>query len=323
MSSGMEQAILDFPTQFGYEPELVNAEKLGGHTKFVLLGMGGSHLQADVVRRAHPEIDLVEWNDYGLPPLSDIKERLIIASSYSGNTEEVVSGLMEALERQLSVAILTTGGTLIQVAKEHDLPHVLLPATGIQPRSALGFAVRGLLELLGLHDDLESTKALQERLDSESLRGVGESLAGTYKDMVPVIYTSRRNRVIAYNWKIKCNETGKIPAFYNVLPELNHNELAGMDVIENTKHLSDRLVFFFISDSEDHERVQLRMRVTMQLYKDRGLAVEELSLSGEGVYERMFNSLLVADWFAYTTAVQYGAEPEQVPIIEEFKKTIS
>lgn len=319
----MEQTLAEFSKQFLYEPGIANSDTFGTYTKYVLLGMGGSHLAADIIKRVHPEIDLVVWSHYGLPPLADIQDRLVIVSSYSGNTEEVLDGLHVAKERGIPVVIITTGGALKDHAIEKRLPHVLLPATGIQPRNALGYALRGLFKIFDLEDDLVATVDLEKRLVDDTLKIQGEELGRVFVDRIPVFYASQVNRTVAYNWKIKINETAKIPAFYNIIPELNHNELSGMDRVDSTKTLSEKFAFFFITDTRDHERVQLRMRATKELYNDRGLTTHEIPLDGDAWYERILRSLIRADWFALTLAKHYGVDPDTVPIIEEFKKMIS
>ena len=323
MPQTLEQTLNEFSRQFEYEPGIANADTLGEYKKYVLLGMGGSHLAGDILLRMHPDIDMVVWSDYGLPPIADLSERLVIVSSYSGNTEEVLDGLRVAGEQGIPTAIITTGGALKDIAQQKRLPYVELPATGIQPRNALGYTLVGLLKVLRLEEDLAHISTLKATLTDGALKTDGQELAIRAVGRVPVFYTSRANKTLAYNWKIKCNETTKIPAFYNIFPELNHNELAGMDVIEKTKELSKQYMFFFITDTYDHERVQLRMRVTKELYAERGLITHEMSLDGETAYERIFRSIVRADWFSFTLARHYETDPNTVPIIEQFKQLIS
>jgi glucose/mannose-6-phosphate isomerase len=323
MSEGMEKAIVAFAEQFTYEPEIVNADKLGDYSKYVLVGMGGSHLQGDIVKNVHPDLDLVIWKDYGLPPLSDLSERLVILSSYSGNTEEVLDALSIAGESGIPTAVITTGGKLLEVAEEIGIPYVKIPETGIQPRVAIGYTTRALLLLLSLSEDLVLTKGLSSSLDVMSIREEGGALAEHVFGTIPVIYSSRKNETLAYNWKIKANESAKIPAFYNIFPELNHNELAGMDVVDSTRSLYKQLSVIFLMDESDHERVQLRMRVTKELYSDRGILTTEIPVLGLNTYEKIFRNLILADWFSIHMAKKYGTEPEAVPIIEELKRMIA
>ena len=110
-----------------------------------------------------------------------------------------------------------------------------------------------------------------------------------------------------------------IAIFYNVFPELNHNEINGFDI----KELCNKFYFLILRDIKDNPKVLKRMVVTEKLYKDRGLPVETFELQEKDIWHKIFSSLLLADWVSYYTAVQYGLEPEQVPMVEEFKKLIS
>jgi glucose/mannose-6-phosphate isomerase len=134
-----------------------------------------------------------------------------------------------------------------------------------------------------------------------------------------VIYASNRNYSIAYNWKIKFNETGKIPAFCNVFPELNHNEMTGFDIRDK---LSENFHFIFLHDSADYERIQKRMYVTAEQLKERGFSVEHIDVQGISPLSKIFSSLVFADWASLYVAKQYGREPEDVPMIEELKKRL-
>lgn len=321
----MSDAIRYFAKQFAYVPQVENAKKLKKNYKNIIVtGMGGSRLPALIFSAWKPELPLTVWNDYGLPNIltSERAKTLVIVSSYSGNTEETLDGLGQALKKKLPVAVIAVGGKLLEIAKKKQLPYVALPNTGIQPRSALGFSLRGLLALVGDKNGLKETARLEKTLQPEAHEEAGKKLAQTLKNRVPVIYASRANMVIAYNWKIKLNETGKIPAFYNVLPELNHNEMTGLDVQPKSKHLSEKFSFLIIQDSKDHPQIQKRMDVIKKLYEDRGLPVHVLSLEGKTFLEKTFNSLLLADWTAVAVAESYCLESEQVPMVEEFKKMI-
>ncbi len=321
----MDKAIKDFPKQFEWVPEIVNEEKMKAFGQVVVGGMGGSHLSADLLTALEVEIPLTIHRNYGLPFYTEAQrnETLYIASSYSGNTEETVDFAHTAFEKGLNLAILAVGGKLIEFAKKNKIPHIVLPDTGIQPRSALGFSLLALVTLLGNKKLLAELNTLAKKLDSEALYEKGKALAEKLSGFTPVIYASEKNASIAYNWKIKMNETGKIPAFFNVFPELNHNEMTGYDRKGKTKDLSEKFCFVFLSDDADHSQNRKRFEVTKRLYEDRGLIVHVLPLTGTTRSEKIFGSLLLADWVAYNTALSYGVEPEQVPMVEEFKKLIA
>ncbi len=321
----MKEAIKNFNQQFEYEPEIENARQSRHFNKFIVVGMGGSRLAADLLKVWNPYLDVVIHKDYGLPALSDqdLKERFVILSSYSGNTEEVIDAFNKAIEKKLACAVVSIGGKLIELAKKHNQPYIKLPDTGIQARLALGFSFRALLKLMGEDKALQETRKLAQSLKPADFEKVGLALAKRLQGFTPVIYSSLQNLPIACNWKINFNETGGIPAFYNAFPELNHNEMAGFDAKLETKNLSAHFCFILLQDASDHSRIKKRMEVFKQLYGKRNFTIESVKLDGKDVFYKIFSSLVLAGWTAYYIAQARGIETDQVPVVEEFKKLIA
>lgn len=320
----MRQAILDFPRQFEYRPVIVREECLHRHNQVILAGMGGSHLATDVLLAMDPMLPIRVHSNYGLPAwLSEEaqKETLFVASSYSGNTEETLDAYYAARAAGMSVAAVSVGGKLQTLAEEDGVPFIQLPNTGIQPRSALGFGCMAVLAFLGDEKKMETLSALS-RLDVASFEEKGQQIADAMIGLVPVVAASTENAALAQNWKIKINETGKTPAFSNVFPELNHNEMTGFDTRDTQRPPSSGFGFVFLRDPSDHPRVARRMDVTAELYRSRGFTVVDVELSGATREERLVSGLLLADWTALSLAERYGLESEQVPMVEELKKRI-
>ena len=317
--------IKNYPKQFEYEPAIENVGKLKKSKKFIVCGMGGSHLAANIIKAWHPELDIIVWSNYGLPPLSDaeLKERLIIVSSYSGGTEEAIDAFNTAKTKKLNFAAIASHGKLIALAEKNKVPYVRMPDLHQQPRMATGLSLMAMLTLIGERLLLGEAKALAIQLHPSREEHRGKDLAKRLHDGVPIIYASARNAAIAQNWKIKFNETGKIPAFFNVAPELNHNEMTGFDAKTKTLPLSRHFHFVFLKDGADDPRIIKRMSAMEKLFKDRGFKVEVIFLQGQNEIHKIFNALILADWTAYHTAKLYGVDPEQVPMVEEFKKRIS
>lgn len=320
----MLEAIKNFPKQFSYNPKIENSKYYKKSKKFIILGMGGSHLAADLLQISNPELNLIIHKDYDLPILSkkELKNSLIIASSYSGNTEEVISGVKKAIKEKLNLFIISTGGKLLKIAKNNNIPYIQIPDTGIQPRSALGFNIRALSKAMKLNNILKETKLLSKKLNSNTYKLKGNNLAKKLKNYIPIIYSSTKNINIAYNWKIKFNENTKIPAFCNAIPELNHNEMNGFDYINSNKKLSNKFCFIFLNDKKDHKKNIKRMNILSKLYRNRKFNVINIDLSGKNITEKIFSNLLLADWTSYFLALEYKVDPEQVPMVEEFKKLI-
>lgn len=320
----MEQSILNFNKQFDYEPEIINAEKIGDFDHVILCGMGGSHLPADLIKTIKPGVEIYVHKDYDLPPYDKdfLKSGLLIASSYSGNTEEVISFYEKAQENEYKVAVISTGGKLIEMAQADEMPYVEIPDTGIQPRLALGYSMIALLEIMGDQEMIEELRLLNDLLNPESLRLKGEKIAKDINGKVRVVYSSNPNMHIAYNWKIKLNETGKAPAYYNFFPELNHNEMQGFDFEGDTEHFKDKFHVIFLHDKNDNIRIQERMKITEEIYKEKGIDTTNLELEGKTRAERVFNALILADWISFYLAEMHGIDPESVPMIEDFKKRL-
>lgn len=316
--------IKNYAKQFEYEPKVENAAKLKKATKFIVCGMGGSHLAADILRAWHPEQDIIIWSNYGLPPLheKELKERLIILSSYSGGTEETIDAFNTAKSKRLNVAAVAARGKLINLAEKNKVPYVEMPDLHQQPRMATGLSLLAMAALMDERSWVAEAKTLATSLHPARENHRGKDLARRLHGTVPIIYASARNSAIAHNWKIKFNETGKIPAFYNVVPELNHNEMTGFDVKSRTLALSKHFHFVFLKDGGDDRRIIKRMSVLEKLYHDRGFKVEIILLQGKNELQKIFNALTLADWTAYHTAQLYGVDPQEVPMVEEFKKLI-
>ena len=324
----INEDIKTYAKQFEYEPNIENAAKLASglkkHKKFIVCGMGGSHLAADILKSWHPELDIIIWSNYGLPllPEKELKERLIVLSSYSGGTEETIDAFTMAKAKRLDMAVIASHGRLIALAQKNNVPYVQLPDYHQQPRMATGLSLMAMLAVMGEKTWMQEAKqlAIQLHPTREELRG--KDLAKRLHGSIPVIYASARNAAIAYNWKIKFNETGKVPAFQNVVPELNHNEMTSFDTKTKTLPLSRHFHFIFLKDGADDPRIIKRMSVLEKLMKDRGFKVEVIFLQGKSEIHKIFGALILADWTAYHTAKLYTVDPEEVPMVEEFKKLI-
>jgi glucose/mannose-6-phosphate isomerase len=318
----MYEIIKNFNKQFEYQPQIEGSLSLDGVRNFIAVGMGGSHLAADILNSYDPSFNILVHKNYGLPSLPEetLKQSLIVLNSYSGNTEEVIDSFYLVLEKKLKMVSITCNGKLLELSKEHNIPFVKLPEPKVQPRLALGFHTKALLKILNKEKELKEISELVYLLQPEEFEEQGRDLAQKIKNKIPIIYASEKNQAIAYIWKIKFNETSKIPAFYNVFPELNHNEMTSFDVKETTRNLSQNFIFLILFDEEDHPKIQKRMKILKKLYEERNLKVEISKLEGQNRFHKIFSSLILADWTSYYLAKEYGVEPEEVPMVEEFKK---
>lgn len=318
--SNFRKLILDFPRQFSVGMKAAKNIFLKRPKKIFIAGMGGSVLSGEILKiyfeNAKIKFPLFLHRDYQLPYLAEKKD-LIIAISYSGNTEETISAFNEALKKKLKLVAITSGGKLSDLCQKNKIPLVLLPS-GIPPRLSLGYQFSALLKIMiNLEiapDCSDQILNLEKKLKPRVLENQGKILAKKLINKIPLIYSSWRNFALSYIWKIKFNENSKTPAFANFFPELNHNEMVGFE--KNLK----KFYFLILKDQNDHPRIKKRMDLTSEILKAKGLEGEILEIKGENFFEKIFSNLILADWVSYYLAIHYGIDPTPVKIVEEFKK---
>ncbi len=323
-----DQTLKNFPKQFEWQPQIENTDKdkLVLKERFIVLGMGGSHLAADVIKTWAPCAErLTVHSDYGLPAIlaSDLKQSLIITVSHSGNTEEIINGFNMAQDKGLSVAAVSYGGKLIELAQKKSLPYIIIPDSKIQPRLALGYHFRAILRLMGEEKILSETNELANILKPAEFEDKGRELAEKIKGRIPIIYSSAKKSALAQIWKVKLNETAKTPAFSNALPEANHNEMIGFVGSPLSDELKEKFFFIFLEDDYDQSQNQKRLAATANLYQNNGFGVEKIKLVGLNHWHKVFSNLMLADWVSYHLAELNKVDPEQVVLVEEFKKKLA
>lgn len=300
----------------------------------VVTGMGGSALAALIVKALLVKelsipFDIVRG--YDLPGYVN-KNTLVIASSYSGNTEETLSALDQAEKKGAQVGILASGGKLIDIASNFDIAHVPLPA-GAQPRMAMIYNLRGLLALLetfGVTDSkwLDELESLSDWLKEETLKWTPDvpteqnyakqlALEGIGKS--PIFYGSPLTAPLAYKWKISWNETAKNIAFWNEFPEFNHNEFMGW-----VSHPVEKpFAVFDFKSSFDKPRVLQRFELTDRLLSGKRPHAYTIELNGDSLFAQLVWGSILADFTSAYAAVLNNVDPTPVVLIEKLKKELA
>lgn len=306
----------DLLAQLTYEPDL-RRPRLGVGDTLVVGGMGGSALAAEALRFLAPGRRILIHRDYGVPWEAPV-DALHVAISYSGTTEETLSFANEAMRRGSPVAVVASGGALVDFAEREQLPYALVPS-GRVPRNAFMYLVRALLALTGMDEQNRVLASLA--LNEEALTHAGEEEAHFLLPGVPLFYTSNRNRLIGQMAKLIMNESARMPAFANLFPELNHNEMQSLDtdMPEGLEHLF-RIVL--ISDTQDDPRIQRRMSTFASLMEERGRTLETL-LIGDQSREETLATL----WIRFILAGRHlaatrGIDPDTQPLVDAFKKRL-
>lgn len=316
----MKEILRTYNSQFEYVPEITNEHIINKHAKqIVLCGMGGSHLPAGILKTIDPGVDIYVHRDYDLPPFSKIflEQSTLVAMSYSGNTEEVISFYKKAKQLyDLPVVCIAKGGMLIELAKQNNDPYIILPQSDFVPRTALGYSTIALASLF--KDKTLYNQITQLVLDVVSIESNSVSIFEKIKNTTPVLYASNQNLHIAYNWKIKMNETAKQIAFYNVFPEANHNELEAYDFFDQTSQITPVI----LRDNQDDIRIQKRFDVFIQILIEKNIRHIVIDISNQNLPAKVFGALVLGDFVTSQLAQSKDVPISEVPLIEDFKKRI-
>ena len=308
----------------------------GGIESIVVLGMGGSGVSGDVTQcvvEPRLPVPIRTIKSYGPLPEWIGRNTLVFAASYSGSTEETVAALEEAHDRGARIVTVSSGGPLRELAESYGLAHSQIPA-GLQPRASLGYLT---LPILAALTTMELVPDLQDDVDEaiEILQGIAErchrkrpheenpakDLASKIVGRVPVVYGGHGlGAVAAYRFKCDLNEYGKSPAFWNELPELDHNEIVGWNQLDDLTR--ERFVVIMLRDSEDHPRVSLRFDITRRLIGSKVAEVVELGGEGMSPLARVLSLVMPTQLAAIYVGLAYGVDPGPVVVIQSLKKEL-
>jgi glucose/mannose-6-phosphate isomerase len=305
---------------------------VGTHSEVLFAGMGGSGIAGDyaAAMAAANSTRVVVHKGYGPLPSWAIRVRpLVVAASYSGNTEETLDFALSAHEHGLPVAAVTTGGRLAEMGMQRSWPVVEVPV-GLQPRAALGYMLGAVVKLLeSAHSIDDQRLALIEAADLADASFAedaprwkeAESIADGLAGRIPIIYGGGpMTSVTAQRWKTQINENAKIPAWWSVLPELDHNEITGWETMPETT--SQHLGVVALTDRGDHPRIKDRLAHTANLTEHAVPWVAEVASSGTSPLARLVSLTAVGDLVSWMLAKAAGVDPAPVPTIERLKKLL-
>lgn len=336
----MYDAVRDFPQQWregrrraiGTDLSAVPRE---GYHQVVIAGMGGSAIGGELLRTLALDTATVPISisrSYRLPAWVG-RETVVIVSSYSGNTEETLSAMDQAIKAECFVICLTTGGGVLDKAREHGLPYIQMPATGLQPRAALGYSLSALLtvaeRMLLIPPDterwVETQALLQEQSEQYNDPAAGGNkafqLAQALEDKLPCVYSSDGLlEGVNLRWRNQIQENSKTFAVGNVFPEMNHNEIMGW---ERHSAILSQLGVVVLRDKEDHPRVQRRIDVTRNLLAERAGFWTEVRSHGTSKLARLMSVLYFGDWVSLYLALLLEVDPTPIPLINKLKDALA
>ena len=298
----------------------------------VVAGMGGSAIGGALARAAlgdHASRPIFVTRAYGIPTWTP-PDTMVMCASYSGETEETLACYESAGALGAKRTVVTTGGSLAEMARADGVPVIPLPA-GFQPRAAVAYMLVASLEVAALcgvgprlTPEIDVAAGHVEQLVAEwgpdapedSLaKEVARGLFGT----TPVIAGAGLTNPIAYRWKTQINENAKQPAFSHELPELDHNEIVGWEGANDVGRFSA----VFLDDSDAHPRVKQRMELTEQLIAGNAAASFRIETRGQTAIDRVISLVLLGDLVSIYLAALRGVDPGPVKLIDELKEALA
>lgn len=293
-------------------------------------GIGGSLLQALAVDVA-AKVPVSVVRGYTLPAWVGPRT-LAIASSNSGNTEEVVAATEAAVATGARCVVITTGGRLRELARERTLPALTFSWDG-EPRSALGWSFATLLAICGalsllpdLSSDLDAGVAAMRVLLESTGRDVpaasnsAKQLAARLAGKLPVFIGAQSLAPVAYRWRTQFNENAKSWAVADELPEMNHNAPLGYGA---PPALLPLVRVVILRHAAVHPRIALRIDATMQQLADAGVAAEVLDVPGPSVLAQMLWAVQLGDLTSYYAGLLNGVHPSPMGALDWLKRYLS
>ena len=338
VKSNFVNYLIQFPEQIStildnFNPKKVKIDK-EKISNVICVGMGGSAIAGDVIKDSlfeRVKLPISVLRGYESPNYCD-ENSLVIACSYSGNTEETLSAIKEAKEKNAQVVVITSGGEIEKLAKENKWSLLKIPGK-LPPRQAFGylfFSILMLLSLLEIVDvdekEIKSIIKLSKKIvrwnydESTSDRILSKELARKIRNKIPIVYApTPQYSSVAMRWKTQFQENSKSMAFYNTIPEMNHNEIVGWEMEDSALN---NFIVIFLQCEDMPERIAMRIELTKNIIKAKGISIAEIYAEGKTILEKAISLIQLGDWISYYLAIFYNKDPESILNINYLKSEL-
>jgi glucose/mannose-6-phosphate isomerase len=291
----------------------------------ICLGMGGSGASGRFLKSladAEGGLPFVVWSDYGLPSWWG-PDWLVLATSYSGDTEETLDGVREALESGGTIIGVSSGGQLAEILENSDDCALLSVPGGQAPRSAFGHIfgtqlaacwAMGLLpslseaEMSGMHKRLRIVSSGADLVGGD---GMSETMARSMQGREIGIVSPAELGPAGYRFACQINENSDGFANPSSVPEMNHNEI----VAWSSEGTSRALIV--LTSEGMHPRTQAR--VGWMLNNIESEVVWRIECEGESLLERLLYAAHITDWISIALALVNGVNPSEMAAIDSLK----
>jgi len=335
---GSIEALADQVRHAWHETQQISLTKIKNPQNVIVAGMGGSALGASVVKHLFKDeltVPFVINNDYDLPAFVD-NQTLVILSSYSGNTEEVLECAKQAKAKKAMIVVICSGGKLADLAKQNNYPTYLIKAKynpSNQPRMAIGYAITGLigilakLKLLNINnkqiDEVTQTILITSDLcavEVEAENNPAKSLTIALVDRKPNLVAAEFLTGATHVASNQFNENAKTFANYYQIPEMNHHLLESLEFPKSNQADS---IFIFFDSALYHPQNKTRVKLTQEAVEKQGCVALSVVIHADNKLCQVFELITLASYTNYYLAILNGINPSLIPIVDWFKEKLA
>ena len=329
----MIEHVLDLGNQLKKELETSTEFVIDSYKDLLIVGMGGSGVSGDVLKLVMNEttsINVEVRKAYGIPEVTADRKPKCLFISYSGNTEETVEAVNDAIKYNLDWSVISSGGILLDSALKHNKPYVKVPS-GLQPRAAFGLMTKAVMHFVSSD---ESRKYLElcnqagdyinEIIANQSENKLLEHALTISKEIntkSSVIYGGTPlTYLVAQRWKTQINENAKSKAFVGYMPEIHHNEILSWEA--NKKDSKNNYQLLFLRSPDENTQVKKRFQLTKEIIGDKVNISEIDNISSENIISNLFHLTLLGDLVSVYMAENLNIDPYNINSIEQLKKLL-
>ncbi len=291
----------------------------------IVTGLGGSGIGGSILSeliQSECPVPIIINKDYFLPEFVN-SNTLVIISSYSGNTEETLSAMKQAITKNAQIVCVTSGGEVQAIAKKHNFDTIIIPG-GNPPRSCIGYSLVQLFKIVQFNglvktDLLKQVQSSINLLDKEkeSIKSEASHIANKLLHKIPIIYSLGSCEGTAVRFRQQINENSKMLCWHHTLPEMNHNELVGWT------EKNDNLAVVTFRTSFDYERTIKRYELCKDLFTKYSNSVTDITAKGASKTEQFFYLINIGDWISCYLADLKNIDPIEVNVITHLKNELA
>ena len=329
----MIEHVLDLGNQLKKELETSSDFVIDSYNDLLIVGMGGSGVAGDVLKLVLNEtsqINVEVRKAYGIPEVVADRRPKCLFISYSGNTEETVEAVNDAIRYKLDWSVISSGGQLLELAEEHERPFVKVPP-GLQPRAAFGLMTKAVMHYVSSDIDRKYLEMCDQAGDylNKSLANQSENqllsqalqISKEIGSKTSVIYGGTPlTYLVAQRWKTQNNENAKSKAFVGYMPEIHHNEILSWEA--NREESKNNFQLLFLRSSNENSQVSKRFELTKKIIGDKVNISEIENISSENIISNLFHLTLLGDLVSVYMAENLDIDPYDITAIEDLKKLL-